>query len=132
MPPKTVTMRGFTKWPSATASSRIWTASSRVGATTSARGGSPACRRRGADRASRVKTEIRNAAVLPVPVCACAATSRPREEQRQRGGLDGRRPHEPAGGDAGADGVGERKVGEVDVREVVLERPRGGTHVASL
>src|SRR5258706_6698281 len=75
MPPKTVTMRGWTKWPSARASSWICTASSRVGATMSATGaGDVRFSRR---RARRVRIEIRYAAVLPVPVCACAATSRP-------------------------------------------------------
>ncbi len=75
MPPNTVTILGFRKWPSAFASSWIWTASSRVGATTSARGYGEGFGR--FVRARRVKMAMRNAAVFPVPVCACAATSFP-------------------------------------------------------
>ncbi|MFO1426340.1 MAG: hypothetical protein U1F11_05090 [Steroidobacteraceae bacterium] len=63
--------------PSSSASLWIWTASSRVGAMTMAR--TPVLlRAAGEGRVSRFwKIEIRNAAVLPVPVCAWPATSRP-------------------------------------------------------
>jgi hypothetical protein len=52
----------------------IWTASSRVGAMISARGLGPST---GPRRSSREKIVIKNAAVLPVPVCDWAAMSRP-------------------------------------------------------
>ncbi len=75
MPPKTVTIFGLRKWPSAFASSWIWIASSRVGATASARGYGEGFAR--FVRARRAKIAIRKAAVLPVPVWAWAATSLP-------------------------------------------------------
>ncbi len=75
MPPKTARVVRPVWRPSTSASARIWATSSRVGATTRARGprGGPGglfCR-------SRVKIVIRKAAVLPVPVWAWPATSRP-------------------------------------------------------
>src|SRR5581483_11742472 len=76
MPPKTAWMRSPVACPSSRASSAICATSSRVGAITSARGAAALSAARG--RASRrVKIVMRNAAVLPVPVCACPATSRP-------------------------------------------------------
>eukprot|EP01139_Manchomonas_bermudensis_P005787 Amastigsp_a175720_87.p4 type:complete len:189 gc:universal Amastigsp_a175720_87:790-224(-) len=55
--------------PSASITSAIWSASSRVGASTSACGArSP--------RSISARSPIPNAPVLPVPLCACARTSR--------------------------------------------------------
>ena len=63
--------------PSRRASDSIWTTSSRVGAMISTRGAVGAGRRRRRRAQQRVKAAIRNAAVLPVPVCDWPATSLP-------------------------------------------------------
>src|SRR2546426_241323 len=61
------------------ASDSIWTTSSRVGAMTSMRGApTPAGVDGAGERRRRVNPAMRNAAVLPVPVCDCPATSLPR------------------------------------------------------
>src|SRR5215813_10535319 len=66
------------KRPSWWASASIWTTSSRVGAITRTRGAAapPGAGRSGV-RSRRVNAAIRNAAVLPVPVCDWPATSLP-------------------------------------------------------
>jgi hypothetical protein len=74
MPPKTASVESPVWLPSTSASARICATSSRVGATTSARGP----RRPGAPLFNRrEKIVIRKAAVLPVPVCASPTTSEP-------------------------------------------------------
>ena len=93
--------------PSRLASASICTTSSRVGAMISTRGrsGRSAAARRGAG--SGVKAAIRNAAVLPVPVCDWPATSRALERQRQRRLLDRRGSREPGVADAREHGLGQ-------------------------
>ena len=75
MPPKTARVIRPVWGPRTSASARIWATSSRVGATTRARG--PRGAWAGLFWSSRAKIVIRKAAVLPVPVWACPATSRP-------------------------------------------------------
>ena len=81
-PPKTAAPVTGVCTARALKSSRICAASSRVGASTSAR-----VVRRGLS-ISRLRIGSRNAAVLPLPVCAVAMTSLPSKRRRNRLGLD--------------------------------------------
>src|SRR5438552_247374 len=116
MPPYTAWMVNGVASPRSRASAAICTTSSRVGAMTSARG---AAGRPGRCRARRrVKIVMRNAAVLPVPVCACPATSRPPSVSGSTFSWIGVQCVNPArwGARTSAHAGGARRVGEQPAR----------------
>ena len=123
MPPKTATVDRPVWRPRASASARICATSSRVGATTSARGPRGACA--GLFWRRRVKIVTRNAAVLPVPVWAWPATSRPARAMGRAFAWIGRREDESRVGDPPADLVRQRVFRQERLGQVVFGGGRG-------
>src|SRR2546422_504784 len=124
MPPYTARVRNGVNRPRRRASDSIWTTSSRVGAMTSMRGApTPAGVDGAGERRRRVNPAMRNAAVLPVPVCDCPATSLPRSASGSAASWIGGAGGQPPEGSEGGEGGGQLEHGAE--RGVELEEEVG-------